>query len=200
MNIRAYRPGRREDLSAETRAHILEAVRGLLDEGTFYQATVEQIAKRAGVARATVYQHFGTRLGLVDALCETFDATPALQALRKSVDIEDLEASMDDWITNVVKFWSGEERILQQLYGVAAIDEAARALVGRQTEDRRGELKRLIARLKDGDRLRGSDRDALAHLMMLTSFETFEELRRRAQLPEKDVIAFLQREARAMLR
>src|SRR5438105_2816650 len=142
MTIRAYRPGRKEDLSAETRKRILEAVRGLLDEGAFHQATVEQIARRAGVSRATLYQHFGTRLGLVDALCETFDATPALIRLRKAVDIEDLEASMDDWIANVVKFWSGEERILQQLYGVAAIDEAARALVQRQVEDRRGELTR----------------------------------------------------------
>ena len=132
-------------------------------------------------------------------MCETFDATPALIRLRKAVDIEDLEASMDDWIANVVKFWSGEERILQQLYGVAAIDEAARALVQRQVEDRRGELKRLIARLKENRRLRVNEREALAHLLMLTSFETFEELRRRAGLPEKEVTTMLQRESRALL-
>lgn len=197
--MRAYRPGRKEDLAAETRKRILEAVRGLLNEGTFHQATVEQIAKRAGVSRATLYQHFGTRLGLVDALCETFDATPALLALRKSVEIAELEAALDDWMANVVKFWSGEERILQQLYGVAAVDEAARALVGRQTEDRRTELKRVLTRAKESGRLKGSERDALARLLMLTSFETFEELRRRAQLPEKEVVAFLQREARAVL-
>jgi len=199
MSLRAYRPGRKEDLGAETRKRILEAVRGLLDEGTFHQATVEQIAKRAGVARATVYQHFGTRLGLVDALCETFDATPALLALRKSVEIADLDAAMDDWVANVVKFWSGEERILQQLYGVAAIDEAARALVGRQVEDRRGELKRMVARAKSSGKLNGTERDVMARLLMLTSFETFEELRRRAHLPEKEVVALLQREARAVL-
>src|ERR1051325_11037027 len=175
MNMRAYRPGRREDLSADTRRRILEAVRGLLDEGTFHQATVEQIAKRAGVARATVYQHFGTRLGLVDALCETFDATPALLALRKSVEIADLEAALDDWIANAVKFWSGEERILQQLYGVAAVDEGARARGGRQVEARRSELKRMVARAKDAGRLNGKERDVMARLLMLTSFETFEE-------------------------
>jgi hypothetical protein len=132
-------------------------------------------------------------------LCETFDANPALLALRKSVDIEDVEAAIDDWIANVVRFSSTEERILRQLYGVSAIDEAANALVHRQTEDRRNELKRMIARIKDAGRLRVSDREALARLMMLTSFETFEELRRRAHLPEKEVVAFLQREARALL-
>ena len=69
----------------------------------------------------------------------------------------------------------------------------------RQVEDRRGELKRLIARLKENRRLRVNEREALAHLLMLTSFETFEELRRRAGLPEKEVTTMLQRESRALL-
>ena len=45
----------------------MEAVRELLQEGAFHESTVEQVAARAGVSRATVYQQFGSRVGLVDA-------------------------------------------------------------------------------------------------------------------------------------
>ena len=72
-------------LDEKRKPYVVSArVRGLLDEGAFHQATVEQIARRAGVSRATLYQHFGTRLGLVDALCETFDATPADWIIRQN--------------------------------------------------------------------------------------------------------------------
>ena len=47
-------------------------------------STVEEVADRAGVARATLYQHFRSRLELVDAICETFDENPALLELRDS--------------------------------------------------------------------------------------------------------------------
>ena len=54
---------------------ITVAVRELLSEGSFHESTVEEVAARAGVSRATVYQHFRSRLDLVDAICDTFDAT-----------------------------------------------------------------------------------------------------------------------------
>ncbi len=60
-------------------------MRALLREGRFHESTVEQVAERAGVSRATVYQHFRSRIDLVDAICETFDLNPALIELRGAV-------------------------------------------------------------------------------------------------------------------
>lgn len=202
MNFqRAYRPGRRSGASTKTRAAILEAVHSLLGEGAFHQATVEDVARRAGVARATVYQHFRSRLGLVDAMCETFDANPNLIALRESVVFDEPAEALDRSIASLSKFWATEEAILQQLYGVAAIDDAARDLVQRQVNDRRNELTRLVGHLRGAGLLSKTitDKTALAHLLVLTSFETFEELRRRAAMTERKTIEFLQRTAHALL-
>src|SRR5438105_7118299 len=106
MSSRAYRPPRRRSGAAErTKASILGAVRELLGEGAFHDTTLEQVAARAGVSRATLYQHFGSRTGLVDALCETFDATPALQSLRRAVVLEDPYEALDGTIRHVVEFW-----------------------------------------------------------------------------------------------
>ena len=163
------------------------AVRGLLEEGTFHESTVEEVARRAGVSRASLYQHFGSRLGLVDAMCETFDRNPALVALRHTDDLDEL-------VERVVDFWAAEEPILVQLYGVAAVDPAARALVERQGRDRQSELKRVL-------RAAGIEGlESFAALSLLTSFETFQELRRRVGLSKREVVRQLQEAARRLVR
>jgi len=164
----------------------MTAVRGLLEEGTFHESTVEEVAARAGVSRASLYQHFGSRLGLVDAMCETFDANPALVAVRQTDDV-------DEFVELVVDFWAAEEKILVQLYGVAAVDPAAHALVERQRRDRHGELRRVLA----AGGVNG--RNAFAALSLLTSFETYRELRRSIGLPKREVVRLLQEAARRLL-
>jgi AcrR family transcriptional regulator len=157
-----YRIRGRNRRSARTRERITDAVRELLEDGTFHESTVEEVADRAGVSRATLYQHFRSRLELVDAICDSFATNPALIAIRKAADPDDL-------IVNTVRFWSSEQAILEQLYGAAAIDPAAKDFVARQRADRRGEVERVLGR---------GDKRSLALMMTLTSYETFSELRR----------------------
>ncbi len=199
--LHGLRPGRQNAASKRTRQRIVAAVRDLLSEGTFHEATVEEVATRAGVARATLYQHFGSRFGLVDAICATFDENPALVAIRNSTRHAEPDTALDVSIENTVRFWASEEAILTPLYGAAAIDPAARDLVERQRADRRQEFDRLLRRLRDGGRLRSglTARRALGVMLTLTSFETFEELRRHAGLSERGVTSVLQESARALL-
>src|SRR5213595_2920765 len=197
--IRPYRTRHRQQRSQGTRERITRAVRELLAEGTFHESTVEEVADRAGIARATLYQHFGSRLELVDAICDTFDANPALLTLRKSVELPDAQAALAETIANVVGFWSSEDAILSQLYGVAAIDPAAQDLVDRQRADRRSEMERLAGNLHRNGRLRDrTTARALTLLLVLTSYQTFHELR-EAGLSDRQVTATLQRAAGELL-
>ena len=108
-------------------------MRELLAEGTFHDSTVEEVADRAGVSRATLYQHFRSRLELVDAICETFDENPALLRLRETSSSSRTPTRRSPRRSRTrSRFWSSEDPILSQLYGVAAIDPAAQALVDRQ--------------------------------------------------------------------
>ena len=200
MSPRAYRARTRPKRSEATRDRIVAAVRALLEEGTFHQSTVEEVADRAGVARATLYQHFRSRLELVDAICETFDANPALLELRAVVELPDADAALAETIANAIRFWSSEDTVLRELYGVAAIDPAAQELVGRQRADRRSELERLARNLGRGGRLREAinERRTVALLLVLTSYETFRELR-EAGLTDRQVVATLQEAARDLL-
>jgi AcrR family transcriptional regulator len=200
MPTRSYRSARRTDRAAETRRKIKAAVAELMAEGTFHESTVEQVADRAGIARATLYQHFRSRLDLVDAICERFDENPALLAIREVVELPDPEAALAETISNGVRFWSSEDPILRQLYGVAAIDPAAKDLVDRQRADRRGEMTRLVRRLRSAGWLRPrvTEQRALSLLMVLTSYETFCELR-LAGSSDGQLIKTLHQTARELL-
>jgi AcrR family transcriptional regulator len=200
MAPRAYRVRNRTNRSDATRERITAAVRELLAEGRFHESTVEQVADRAGIARATLYQHFRSRLELVDAICETFDANPALLKLRKIVELPDADAALAGTIAKTIRFWSSEDPILRQLYGVAAIDPAAQDLVERQRADRQSELERLVRNLSGAKRLRHgvAERRALTLLLVLTSYETFRELRDTG-LSDRRATTLLQETARHLL-
>jgi AcrR family transcriptional regulator len=195
-----YRSRRRSDRTQATREQIKTAVRELLAEGSFHASTVEEVADRAGVARATLYQHFRSRLELVDAICETFDENPALLQLRDTVELPDAHTALAETIALTVRFWSTEDPILRQLYGAAAIDSAAQALVDRQRGDRRNEYDRLVHNLHRADNLRASltRQQALNLLLVLSSYETYRELR-EAGLSDRQTTTLLQQTARDLL-
>src|SRR2546421_7153853 len=173
MSAHAYRTTRKPGRSEATRERIKSAVRELLAEGTFHTSTVELVADRAGISRATLYQHFRSRLELVDAICETFDANPALLEIRQVTELPDAETALDKSIANSIRFWSSEDAVLRQLYGVTAIDPAAQNLVDRQRIDRRGELERLGSHLHRPRRLRDRTTARARKLpLVLTSYAT----------------------------
>jgi AcrR family transcriptional regulator len=160
--------------SARTRDRVIDTVRALLDEGSFHESTVEEVAELAGVSRATVYTHFGSRAGLVNAMCERFNATPALREIRTTTDAHRL-------IELSVEFWAANERIFEQLYGAAAVDPAAGDFVERQRRDRAKEIRRIA-----------TSKAQQAQLLLLTSFETYRELRRVSGLSQAEVTKMLQ--------
>jgi AcrR family transcriptional regulator len=176
---RVYRQRRRAERTARTRAQIMDAVRGLLQEGTFHEASVEEIARVAGVARATLYQHFGSRLGLVEAICDSLAENPSMVAIQASPDLADAREALTQMIEQGMAFWDSEQSLHRHLYGLAEIDESAAEFVQRQTDDRRSVVERIVDRLVEAKAVRDevTAAHARATLLVLTSFHTFEELR-----------------------
>lgn len=196
-----YRTRKRSSArGAATRARIVESVRELLSQGKFHDCTVEEVAEHAGVSRATLYQHFSSRVDLVDAICDVMGENPALVGLRESVVLDDPEAALAETVAGSMRFWASENALLAELYGVVAIDPAARDFVDRQRDDRRGEIERLARNLRRRGRLRPgvSESRAVAQLMLLTSYDTFRELE-QAGLGDREAIKLLQANARDLV-
>lgn len=189
MKIRARRPAAAGGARVRTRAAIMAAVEELLIEGSFHEATVEEVAARAGVARATLYQHFGSRNGLVDSICDTLEAKPSLQAIRQAARLDDPVAALREAMRAITRFWAENEPLHRYSYGIIGVDPAAKAFVDRQTADRREVLRSILDRLPKVGR---ADLElAVAALLVLTSFPTFEELTVNGGLSEAATASLL---------
>src|SRR5262245_11581383 len=64
----AAAPGRRDRNRAEQRERILDAARVLFASRGFDAVTMGEVAEEAGVVRATVFNHFGSKHALIEAI------------------------------------------------------------------------------------------------------------------------------------
>ena len=76
MSPRLYQLGQRQAGSSQTRSRVLHAARELLMESTSFSGfSIEAVARRADVARMTIYHQFGSEIGLLEALCDSLAVT-----------------------------------------------------------------------------------------------------------------------------
>jgi AcrR family transcriptional regulator len=66
MITRTARPTRMS--APDRRDQILDATQAIVDEQGFHALSIEAVARRAGISRPVVYEHFGDLAGLLEAL------------------------------------------------------------------------------------------------------------------------------------
>src|SRR6516225_3805070 len=109
MNPRTYRLGRRQATVAQTRARIVAAARALLaTPGGFSEFTVDAVASQAGVARMTVYNQFGSKMGLLEALFDDLAARGLVARLRAAFGRPDPREALDELIAAFGGFWHSD--------------------------------------------------------------------------------------------
>jgi AcrR family transcriptional regulator len=177
MSKRPYRLGRRKEASEQTRQRILAAARDLLASPRGLSAfTIDAVATQAGVARMTIYNQFGSKSGLLEALCDTLAARGGIQQMREVYRQADALAALDQFIAVFGGFWNSDRLVIRRLNSLGALDpEVERVLRGRAAL-RRQHASALVGRLTEslGRPALESFHEAVAILHSLTSFETFD--------------------------
>ena len=103
--VRQYRQGLRAEKSAETRARILAAARGLMPEADRFQ--VDEIARRAEVSVPTVYSHFGSKVGLLSALTAQIEQEAGLfEGFARVWSATDGETALRRMLQATLEFWA----------------------------------------------------------------------------------------------
>jgi AcrR family transcriptional regulator len=166
-----------------TRDRVMEAAEELILSGTFAQATVTELADRAGVSRATVFSRFGSKLGVLEALAVRCAGGPQMRAIREAVALEDPAEAVRAIVVASAEHWERQGHILLTLKAVAELEPGAMEMIDDQRRDQRDSMERLARGLEREGRLRELTRpQAAAALHMITSVESFMELRRNAGL------------------
>lgn len=161
--------------AAVTRRAILAAAHDLLVQGAGVPA-LDAVAKRAGVSRLTVYQHFGSQRGLLNALAAT---------AREGE--EPAGGSLSGTIRAACERWASDPPLYRNLpLATGAPPEMAR---------------RLAARLAAEDLLRPgcSVREAEDVIAIATSFAAFDRLHQDGRRSVAAVSDILHRMAASVL-
>jgi AcrR family transcriptional regulator len=176
MSPRAYHSPVRERASTETRARIIDAARALLSSDDAEPFTIDAIARRADVARMTVYNQFGSKRGLVDALSDDLAVRGGIGRLPQAFQAPDALTGLEILIEVFTGFWEQERPVLRRLRAVITLDpelSGSNRDVWRR-EYRVGLLRRLSS---ETGRPASDDIEAMADLLLiLTSFEAYESL------------------------
>ena len=139
MSPRPYRLGQRQVAIDETRARVIAAARELLvsaDPGRF---SIDAVAQRADVSRATVYYQFRSKLGLLEALFDSVAAAGGMAGLPGAFGQPDPLVALDDFIAVFGRFWGSDRLLHRRLRGLAAVDpDLGAALQARQEWRRNG--------------------------------------------------------------
>jgi AcrR family transcriptional regulator len=201
MNPRPYRLGQRLTTVAQTRARIVRAARELLAAPDGFSGfTIDAVASQAGVARMTVYNQFGSKMGLLEALFDELAARGLLERLRAAFGRSEPREALTDLIAAFGGFWHSDRIVIRRILGLAAIDADFEQAVRAREERRREALRTIVGRLAERyDRPPPDVWDEVIDILhTLTSFGTFDNLAGTAHSPQ-DVVPLVCRLSYAVL-
>jgi AcrR family transcriptional regulator len=179
MTPRPYRMARRRESTEENRLRIVQAARALLAarDGSA-RFSLEEVARRAGVARMTVYYQFGSLGGLLEALCDSLAIAGGMTQLAGAFRLADPLDALDYFVAVFMGFWESDRPVIRSLNAMAALDPEFARVLERRSGWRRKGLAVLVDRLakQTGQRRPKGIEDTVDLLYTLTAFATYDSL------------------------
>jgi AcrR family transcriptional regulator len=180
-------PTRRELVNA-TRNRILAAAARLMRERGAHGFSMDMLAKEAGVARATVYEHFRSKHALLYELAST---TSREVTLDQNKHIGDPLAALRDMLGAVCRHWDEHGATVRELRSLVAVTGSDVAVDGVDP----AYLRQIVVGLEAAGQLRPrwSVDEAVDALALITSYPAYERLRGSPRRTPEEVEALLAR-------
>ena len=174
MSPRRYDSPGRDAAAAQTRARIVAAAAAILGtaEG-MHDFSLEAVAKAAGVTRLTVYNQFGSRRAVLEAVFDQVALRGGLHRLAEAVAQPDPRAAIGQVVTIFCDFWSSDRGAIGLLHAAGTDNQEFAASVTARNERRRRLFAAVVRRIDMAPKAR---RDLVDTLFALTSFAFFAQL------------------------
>jgi AcrR family transcriptional regulator len=174
---RSYNSPTRAAASDKTRERIVAAAAKLLRSKGSGGFSLESIGKAAGVTRLTVYNQFGSRRALLEAVFDDRARRGGVHRIPEAMADPDPYSGLRRIIGIFCDFWSSDKGAMARLQGIGANDAEFVTAIRERNERRRQIISVLVKRMaKSGDIQVTSVKDLTDLLFILTSFSVFAEL------------------------
>jgi AcrR family transcriptional regulator len=169
---------RRQQQSDRKRTKILSAARAQLESKGFVDFSLESIARSSGVTRQTIYNLFGSRSGLLEALFDQLGISGGMERMRSVMQQTNPESALAAFVDVFCGFWSKDRLLIRRVHGIAAIDPEFGAAVEARNRRRQAAAARIVSLLDGANAARTAEKpsDRAITLWALTSFEFFDAL------------------------
>ena len=186
VNPRTYNSPRRIVAATQTRERIVVAAAAILATAEGISGfSLQAVADKAGVTRLTVYNQFGSRRTLLEAVFDDMAVRGGLHRIPGVMAGSDPQAGLLRVIAIFCDFWSFGCDALGPLHAAGASDPEFGASVRERNERRRRLLSVLVRRMAEGRKLRPKALgDLIDVVFALTSFQFFSQLTARGRTAE----------------
>ena len=188
MSPRRYKSAAREEAADRTRERIIVAAAEILGRGARARDfSLEAAAKLAGVTRLTVYNQFGSRRALLEAVFDDRSRRGGLGRIPEALALADPKAALMRIIAIFCDFWSFDEEAVRRLLAAGTADAEFEESMRERNERRRAIVTALVRRITADAKLKPKPlRELIDTLFALTSFHFYVEMKTE-QRTTKDV-------------
>src|SRR5258708_23148873 len=131
MPRRAYVSSVRTAAAAEKRDRVIDAAAKVLrDDTSISSFSLDGVAKAAGVTRLTVYNQFGSRRGLLEAVFDEIARQGGLEAIAGAMAMADPHPALDRLVENFCAFLNPGPAVGPLPEAVAAHPQFAQRQIG----------------------------------------------------------------------
>jgi AcrR family transcriptional regulator len=180
---RDYYSLKRETAAAKTNARIMSAAaKHLRSPHGMSSLSLESVAREAGVSRLTVYNQFGSRRGLLEAVFDDKARRGGLNRIPAAMAEPDSQVSLLRVVQIFCEFWYLNGKALGRILAASVADPQLDRAIRARNERRRKILAAIVARLdasgEVGPGIVTSDSrdDVVDVLFVLTSHAIFSGL------------------------
>jgi len=179
MTLRAYHSPVRDEGAEKTRGRILAAAIKHLRAKGAGGFSLDAVAQKAKVTRLTVYNQFGSRRVLLEAVFDDYAVRGGLTRLGEVMAGPDPRAGLSRLVEIFCDFWSFDHEPFASLLAMGGADAEFETALRARNERRRRLIGALVARQVERGEVAAAAAAGLTDVLFaLTSFPFFAELAR----------------------
>lgn len=182
----------RADSAEATRRRVIEAAREAILDGPAPEFSMGDVARRAGVARSTLYASYGSQAGLIGAVMVDAGMRGGFEHMLELFNLPDAAEAMRLALREGMRMIASDFELARRGRILAQLDPAVMAGMKISDEYRAGGMRYQAGRLAEQGHLRPgvTVEDGAALLYALTDFGTFEALRSGFGLDTEQIADF----------
>jgi AcrR family transcriptional regulator len=174
--VRPYTLGKRKEASDEARKHCIEAASALLADSHTPNLKMEEVARRAGITRQTIYNLFGSKTELIEAVFDDLVRTGGMEGMPAAMQQRDPEARLSAMVMTFVRFWAASRTITRHIRAMATTDLDLGNAIRARDERRRMACQHILRGFVQIISTDGDQSLRVDLLWTITSFEFFDML------------------------